>query len=113
METTSVVNSNKNRRDHYLPQSYLQGFIDPARMNYPRPLWHLDIPSGAWAEKSPRELGYRRGFYDYLTNEVGVETADSVFAELERKFPLIREDLISGIFRTGRIISTFYCATRK
>jgi hypothetical protein len=94
--------SNKNRRDHYLPQGYLRGFIDPTRQNHARPLWHLDIPTGAWAEKSPREVGYRHGFYDYLTHEVGVETADSVFAELERKFPLIREDLISRDFQNWK-----------
>lgn len=99
MATIVNSNSNKNRRDHYLPQSYLRGFIDPARLDHARPLWHLDIPTGAWAEKSPREVGYRHGFYDYLTNEVGVETADSVFAELERKFPVIREELISNDFR--------------
>jgi hypothetical protein len=95
------VNStpNRNRRDHYLPQSYLRGFIDPARLNHARPLWHLDIPTGAWAEKSPREVGYRHGFYDYLTSEVGLETADTVFAELERNFPLVRAELISQGFQ--------------
>ncbi len=97
-----AVNSNRNRRDHYLPQGYLRGFIDPTRLNYPRPLWHYDIPNSIWAEKSPREVGYRPGFYDYVTSEIGLETADSTFAELERAFPLIRRELISKKFENWR-----------
>ena len=28
----------RNRRDHYVPQGYLRGFIDPARMEHSQPL---------------------------------------------------------------------------
>jgi hypothetical protein len=72
---------NMNRRDHYLPQGYLRGFIDPARRGFSQPLWHFDILNGLWSQRSPREVGYRNGFYDYVTNETGLSTADSAFAE--------------------------------
>lgn len=88
-----------NRRDHYLPRGYLRGFIHPARENHPRPLWHFDIPKAVWSERSPREVGYRFGFYDYTVGAVGLETADSAFADLEREFPRVREALISTEFR--------------
>jgi hypothetical protein len=91
-----------NRRDHYLPQGYLCGFIDPARTDRQRPLWHFDIPNRVWSEKSPREVGYRFGFYDYATRSVGLETADSVFAPLESTFPKVRDTLISTGFRGWR-----------
>ncbi|HEV2232127.1 MAG TPA: DUF4238 domain-containing protein [Terriglobia bacterium] len=96
------ASTNRNRRDHYLPQSYLRGFIDPARINHRQPLWHFDIPNGRWSERSPREVGWRRGFYDYATSENGPEAADSAFAELERTFPLIRGELTSNKFKNWK-----------
>src|SRR5271154_2031250 len=92
----------KNRRDHYLPQGYLRGFIDPARRDSAQPLWHLDILNGLWTERSPREVGYRNGFYDYSTNQIGHETADSAFAELEHNFPRIRAEIIANGFRNWK-----------
>jgi len=93
------MNSKPNRRDHYLPQSYLRGFIDSARLNHQKPLWHFDIPNGVWSERSPREVGYRQGFYDYATSESGLETADVAFGELERGFPAVRRELIEKNFK--------------
>lgn len=75
-----------NRRDHYIPQAYLRGFIAPTRRDLPPPLWHFDKNNGVWSKRSPRELGYRYGFYDYTVAEMGVETADAAFAHLERTF---------------------------
>src|SRR5271154_161559 len=69
-----------NRRDHYLPQSYLRGFVDPSRLKHQQPLWHFDIPNSVWSEKSPREVGYRLGFYDFATSETGLESADTTRA---------------------------------
>jgi len=51
-----------------------------------------------WSEKSPREVGYRYGFYDYATDDAGLETADSAFADLENTFPKVRNTLISCKF---------------
>lgn len=96
------MNSNRNRRDHYLPQGYLRGFIAPSRVGYQRPLWHLDVPNGVWSERSPREVGYRVGFYDFATAEVGLESADSTFAELERTFPRVCRELISNNFQNWK-----------
>jgi Protein of unknown function (DUF4238) len=88
----------RNRRDHYLPQSYLRGFIGPEPADNERPLWGFDVPNGVWSERSPREVGYRHGFYDYATVEVALDSADDAFAELERGFPAIRSQLISAKF---------------
>lgn len=97
-ESKSTVSSVRNRRDHYLPQSYLRGFIDPQRQSHQRPLWQFDVPKGVWAERSPREIGYRQGFYDYATTEVGLQTADTTFADLERTYPVVRRALVSNKF---------------
>jgi hypothetical protein len=95
---TQASSPKRNRRDHYLPQSYLRGFIDPARLNHHQPLWYFDVPNDSWSERSPREIGYRQGFYDYVTSEAGLETADDSFAELERTYPKVRSELTSNRF---------------
>jgi hypothetical protein len=41
---------------------------------------------------------YRQGFYDYTTSEIGFETADTAFGELERIFPKVRRVLIERNF---------------
>lgn len=87
-----------NRRDHYLPQGYLRGFIDPARRHLEQPLWHFDIAQGRWSERSTKEVGCRYGLYDYANAAEGAETADAAFSELENSYPPIRERLISSNF---------------
>lgn len=86
------------RRDHYLPQGYLRGFIDPARENKPQPLWKLDIASKKWAERSTKQVGHISGFYDYAgtSTELGsLPSSDEAFSELENGFPAVRERLLS------------------
>jgi hypothetical protein len=94
-----TVQAVTNRRDHYIPQGYLRGFIDPTRRDLPQPLWHFDKMNHIWSKRSPKEVGYRYGFYDYTVAEMGVETADTAFAELERTFPKIRKELLRNNFK--------------
>jgi hypothetical protein len=92
------VSTQKGRRDHYLPQGYLRGFIDPARENEERLLWKLNIPSKQWAEKSTKALGFVHGFYDYAGSGPEIDSlpsADDTFSELENEFPAVREKLLS------------------
>src|SRR6266576_5126514 len=49
----------RNRRDHYVPQSYLRGFIDPLRLNSHQPPWHFDVHQNVWSERGTREIRYR------------------------------------------------------
>jgi hypothetical protein len=90
------------RRDHYLPQGYLRGFIDPARRARSRPLWHFDIGTKAWAEKSTRQVGYAEGFYDYATESPELVHPDRTFARLERDFPVVRDRLLVSGFSGWR-----------
>lgn len=93
-----MLGAPKGRRDHYLPQGYLRGFIDPARRNKPQPLWKLDIASKRWAERSTRQVGHSRGFYDYVgtTPELdSLPSSDETFSELENQFPAVLEKLLS------------------
>jgi hypothetical protein len=92
------VSTQKGRRDHYLPQGYLRGFIDPARENEEKLLWKLNIPSKQWAEKSTKALGFVHGFYDYAGSGPEIDSlpsADGTFSELENEFPAVREKLLS------------------
>ena len=89
----------RNRRDHYIPQGYLKGFIDPQRKGLPQPLWYFEKSNAVWSQRSPKEVGYRHGFYDYTLAELGVETADMAFAEFENRFPKIRKELVRKEFK--------------
>ena len=104
MEKTAVSESNfkRNRKDHYLPRGYLRGFIDPERIDHPQPPWHFDVQSNIWSERSPGEVGYRYGFYDYATHEIHLGNADSDFAQFENTFPRVRQDLILNNFKNWR-----------
>jgi hypothetical protein len=51
----------KNRRDHYLPQSYLRGFVDPARLHHQQPLWYLDVRNDSRSERIPRASFWKHG----------------------------------------------------
>jgi hypothetical protein len=88
------------RKDHYIPQGYLRGFIDPSREKHPRPLWRLEIPTNTWSARSPKEVGHRRRFYDYVGvgTMLETETADSAFLRMENDYPLIRREMVSSGF---------------
>lgn len=91
------MSTQKGRRDHYLPQGYLRGFIDPGRENEPQPLWKLDIATKKWTERSTKQLGHIPGFYDYAGTGPELEclpSPDETFLEFENEFPIIREKLL-------------------
>jgi len=90
----------RKRKDHWLPQGYLRGFIIPSRATRFRPLYCFDVRSHKWEERSPKEIAYGKGFYDYAEGtDYSVAThPDSVFGRLEREFPLIRDEMAANAF---------------
>jgi len=92
---TNTPGQLRNRKDHWLPQGYLRGFIGPSRASRFRPLWCFLKPSQEWEEKSPSEIAFGEGFYDYAegTDYSTATHPDSAFARLEREFPLRREEM--------------------
>jgi len=90
----------KDRRDHYLPQTYLRGFIDPARAHLPKPLWCYHLQMRSWRERSPKEIGYIDGFYDFAIENTAAEHPDMTFQRLENDFPRIRTQMIKDGFRS-------------
>ena len=81
----------KGRKDHYVPQAYLRGFIHPQRQDHPKPLWVLDVKRREWFEKSPSQSGWEHGFYDYASGSNPDATAEDTFQRLENNFPKIRD----------------------
>jgi len=98
MGTSST--KSRNRDDHFLPQGYLRGFIDPARRTLPRPLWVYFLRTQRWEPKSPARVGYKRGFYDYSRDGKPDQTADQAFMAFENDFPRIRDAIIREGFST-------------
>lgn len=85
----------KGRRDHYVPQGYLRGFIAPERRLLQKPLWVLDVTTDRWSERSPSQVAWSSGYYDYAGSSRPDATADEAFAPFERRFPQIRERIRS------------------
>ncbi|MBZ5698380.1 MAG: DUF4238 domain-containing protein [Acidobacteriia bacterium] len=100
--------THRNRRDHYIPQGYLRGFIGPGNELAQKPLWVFDIPQQAWSQKSTREFAYRYGLYDY-SEESPSDTiaADVSFAGLEQHFPQVRDEISSDGFINWAIHKNF------
>ena len=91
MTTTKPSSEDMGRRDHYVPQAYLRGFIHPQRHGHPKPLWVLDVSGGKWSQKSPSQIGWERGFYDYAPGSDPDATAEDAFRLLENDVPRIRD----------------------
>ena len=81
------------RKDHWLPQCYMQGFIGPSRKEEPRPLFCFEKETQKWRPVSTREIGQGEGFYDYAegTDYDAVTHPDSVFGRLEKQWRSKRE----------------------
>ncbi len=99
----------RGRRDHFLPQGYLRGFIDPSRTLRHRPLWCYLPRSGRWEERSPKQIGYEIGFYDFANDSLDAEHADVTFKTMEDQFPVLRNELIATGFRHWTEHLEFLC----
>ena len=89
------------RKDHWLPQGYMRGFIAPSRSTEPRPLFCFDRHTQNWSCVSSKEIGHGIGFYDYASGTADHSTVthpDSVFAHLEREFPSKRDQMAKNRF---------------
>jgi hypothetical protein len=99
----------RDRKDHYVPQGYLRGFVDPARSNNDRPLWCLNKWRNQWERKSPKEICHVIGMYDFANDAIEVEHADVTFKAMEDGFPSLRDDLKQRSFIGWREHLDFLC----
>jgi hypothetical protein len=99
----------RGRKDHYLPQGYLRGFIAPGRESLPRPLWCMRPHTGEWNYKSTAQIGYEVGFYDFANDALDAEHADTTFKEMENRFPLVRAQLSVTNFEGWQVHQDFLC----
>jgi hypothetical protein len=53
-----------------------------------------------WKQKSPAQVGYKPGFYDYSQDGKPDQTADQAFMAFENNFPRIRDAIIKEGFST-------------
>jgi hypothetical protein len=76
----------RNRKDHILPQGYLDGFTGPDGF-----LHVYDISAPKWSFRSKTEnVACERAFYDYSKGVNPDQTADQAFQEYEDYFPNLR-----------------------
>lgn len=99
----------RGRKDHWLPQGYMRGFIGSSRSEEHKPLWCYDRYESKWKTVASSEIGQGVGFYDYAngTDYSAVTHPDSVFARLEREFPLVREELAVNRFENWEVMKDF------
>jgi hypothetical protein len=84
----------RDRRDHILPQGYLDLFTDP---NDPGRLYGFDCRKRKRFPTGTRAVAAKRGYYDYAGGAPD-ETADVAFKELEENYPAIVKQLIGTSF---------------
>ena len=98
----------KDREDHYLPQGYLRGFIDPATQKIDsQPLWVFDFQRTTWRKRSTSQIGWKTGYYDFVGRQGDREHAEMTFGELENGFPLLIQKLRVTGFQDWRQHSSF------
>jgi hypothetical protein len=85
----------RDRRDHILPQGYLDLFTDP---NDPGRLYGFDCRQRKWFPTCTRAVAAKRGYYNYASDGTPDETADVAFKELEENYPTIVRQLIGTGF---------------
>jgi len=98
----------KAREDHYLPQGYLSGFIDPAiPKTESRRLWVFDIQRQHWRKRSTSQIGWEEGFYDFVGRQGEREHAEEAFNQLENRYPLLIQQMRATGFENWRRHSHF------
>jgi hypothetical protein len=83
-------NRRRNRKDHILPASYLDGFAHPKPPEPTKPLWVFNLSLLKWERKSSTQIAHERGFYDYAPGSTPDASADDAFRRLENDFPKAR-----------------------
>ena len=91
MKKQKPPSDGRDRKDHYVPQGYLRGFIHPERLRHSKPLHVFDVKRREWHEKAPAQIAWERGFYDYSPESDPDATADDAFRRLENQLPIVRE----------------------
>ena len=87
----------RNRKDHILPQGYLDGFTGP---NGRLQVW--DIEGKRWFQSTTEDVACERGYYDYSEGVVPDQTADQALREYEDDFPKLRRELLATNFTMWR-----------
>lgn len=100
MSHSQKAKTNRGRKDHWLPQGYLRGFIAPSHSREQKPLSCFYQDQQKWKCVSPKEIAFGKGYYDYADGtDYSVAThPDSVFARLEREFPTRRNEMMATQF---------------
>lgn len=94
----------RNRLDHLLPQSYLEGFIDPPKK---KTLSVFSVKERRWFESGTNGVAAIKGFYDYSPESALDQTADEAFGAFEARFPNVRRKLIADGFSGWTAHRTF------
>lgn len=87
----------RNRRDHILPQGYLDGFTGANGL-----LQVFNINEQRWFPAKPANVAAIRGFYDYSEDANPEQTADQAFQEFEDNFPQLRREMVASNFENWR-----------
>jgi hypothetical protein len=85
----------QDRRDHILPQGYLDLFTDPSD---PGRLYGFHCQKRKWFPTGTRAVAAKCGFYDYAPGGTPDETADAAFKELEDNYPARVQQLVATGF---------------
>lgn len=80
-------------RQHFVPQFYLNGFVDPSSKGSRNPyLWVVDLQNRTIRRKSPKNVAHTIGFYDWKEVKDRAPSIEFLYSQVEgRVAPIINK----------------------
>lgn len=91
------------RKDHYLSQSYLKGFTDPAS---PRDLWVYPFNDPSWRPMLPKDIAWEPGYYGDVDSALRIVENNSAPAlrRARRMKPISDDDRVALCYLVSTIM---------
>src|ERR1039458_3158052 len=83
--------------DHYVPQTYLRGFVDPQEEGSPEPLRVFTKLRHTWSRKSTKSVCAFRGFETHSDPQIESDLRKMLWAG-ENSWPAVLAELRKGDF---------------
>ena len=87
------------RRHHFVPQFYLDAFVDPSSRGHSNPyLWVVDLQNRTVERRSAKNVARITGFYEWKELGDRAPSIESIYSQIESRTALVMRKLWNGDF---------------